>query len=1139
MTKSKLPFAGLHAHSGLSLNDGLGYPQDHMEFALANGSSALALTDHGHMNGLPYQVLHAKKMKANGENFKPIFGVEAYFNPSLEQWRREYEKAKNEKKKVENNISLSIEDEKASKQKMTNILRKRNHLILLAQNQTGLNNIFKLISESYKNENFYRYPRVDYDLLSNHSSGDIAASACLGGVYAGDYWDHRDSGELAGDAVLEAMRETTRRMKAIFGDRWYGEIQWNNIPEQHELNKYIIQVCREFDVKLISTADSHYPSPDAWKDRELYKRIGWLGKGGLPEYMSSELPSGVEEIGYELYPKNGDQMWESYLKYSEQLKVNYDDDLVKDSIARTEYIAQDLIEDFMPDNEVRLPKFVVPRGKTDIQSLTENCLDGLKTKKLNHKQEYVDRLKEELVVIKDRGFAKYFLTMHAITQKASSVQLTGPGRGSAAGSLVAYVLDITQIDPIKYGLLFSRFLRKDAVDYPDIDYDVADPMQLKEMLIEEWGDDTVVPISNYNTLQLRSLIKDISKFYDIPFTEANSVTGKMMFEATPIAKKVHGIKAGVYTPTFDEVMNYSDSLKRFLNRYPHVKTHVEALLGQVRSVSRHAGGVVVGEDLNKWMPLINSGGVRQTPWSEGQNVRHLEPLGFIKFDILGLASLRMIEGSIRHILKRHHNNPDPSFEDVKAYYDKHLHPDKIDLNDQEIYKNIFHKGKWAGVFQFTEKGAQKFCRKAKPKSIIDISAITSIYRPGPLSAGVDQNYVNAKNKPQNISYLHDIVKRVTKETYGFLIFQEQIALLAHELGDNISLDEGNTLRKLLTKKGTGDHEKKKTKIYNKFVKGCLAKGLSQDAANGLWQTFEYFSGYGFNKSHAVSYSILSYQCAYLLNYYPSEWMAAFLDKEPESRKERAINTAKSMGFGIEPLNINTSGTVWEISDDGKTLIQPLTSVKGLGEKAIEQILEHRPFNTVEELLFNENIVYSKLNKKALDVMCRSGALDCLNDERFTGMKHLWSAAIADRPKNAKKLGENIDLYKDEGSFSIEEKVGYLSELTGIFPMHLVVDEATASRLKENFVPTISEYDPDLQLVWFVPREIIKRKTKNGKEYWIINVIDSTSNTTSIKCWGVNRRDKIVLNKPYMAKLDYDEQWGFSTRSLYHNFRLIG
>lgn len=272
-------------------------------------------------------------------------------------------------------------------------------------------------------------------------------------------------------------------------------------------------------------------------------------------------------------------------------------------------------------------------------------------------------------------------------------------------------------------------------------------MSLKEMLIEEWGESTVVPISNFNTLKLRSLIKDIAKLYEIPFKEVNPVTSRMIHEATPLAKKKHGIKAGVYTPTFEELVEFSSSLQSFFKKYPDVKTHIEALHGQVRSLSRHAGGVVVGENLDRWMPLINSGGVRQTPWSEGQNVRHLEPLGFIKFDVLGLASLRMMEGAIRHILKRHHDIAEPTFADVKDYYDRNLHPDKINFDDQDVYKNIFHAGKWAGVFQFTEKGAQGFCRKAKPTSIIDISAITSIYRPGPLSAKVHDLYVNAKNSP--------------------------------------------------------------------------------------------------------------------------------------------------------------------------------------------------------------------------------------------------------------------------------------------------------------------------------------------------------------------------------------------------------
>ena len=337
--------------------------------------------------------------------------------------------------------------------------------------------------------------------------------------------------------------------------------------------------------------------------------------------------------------------------------------------------------------------------------------------------------------------------MKAIVDVTDEMMLAGPGRGSAAGSLVAYALGITQIDPIKHGLLFSRFLRSDATDYPDIDYDVSDPMLLKEKLVEMWGENMVAPISNWNTLQLKSLIKDISKLYNIPFTEANTVTSIMIREATPEAKRKHGIKAGVYAPTWQEVMEFSPTLQSYLAKYPEVKTHVEGLVGQVRSCSRHAGGVVIAEDLDKSMPLINSGGVRQTPWAEGQNVRHLEPMGFIKFDLLGLATLKMMEVCIQHILRRHHGIQDPTFAQVRDYYNKNLHPDVINLEDQQVYENIFHAGKWAGVFQFTESGAQGFCTRVKPRNIIDVSAITSIFRPGPLSAGVDTDYVEAKESP--------------------------------------------------------------------------------------------------------------------------------------------------------------------------------------------------------------------------------------------------------------------------------------------------------------------------------------------------------------------------------------------------------
>jgi len=811
---------------------------------------------------------------------------------------------------------------------------------------------------------------------------------------------------------------------------------------------------------------------------------------------------------------------------------------VRQSLLETVNIAFERIDSFLPDNTVRLPDFVVPAGHHPAEYLSQLSFEGLfkilASRSIEQGSadwvEYTERLKHELSVISDRGFSKYFLTMKSITDKTNEVQLSGPGRGSAAGSLVAYALGITQVDPIKYGLLFSRFLRADATDYPDIDYDVSDPMVLKEILIDEWGSNTVVPISNFNTLQLRSLIKDISKFYDIEFTEVNKVTNTMMSEATPLAKKKHGIRAGVYTPTFEEVCEFSETLQAFFLKHPKVKSHVEGLMGQIRSTSRHAGGVVIGEGLDRYMPLIASKGVRQTPWSEGQAVRQLEPMGFIKFDILGLATLRMMEECIERILQHHHGVESPTFSDIKKYYDENLHPDVINLDDKEVYKNIFQAGKWMGIFQFTEKGAQSLAKRAQPASIIDLSAITSIYRPGPLSAGVDKAYVKAVRDPLSIKYENAIVEEITKETSGFMIFQEQIALLAHRLGEDINLDDANLLRKLLTKKGLdASKQAKKEEIMTKFVRGCINKGITKRVAEEMWQKFEYFSGYGFNKSHAVAYSMISYQTAWLATYYNAEWACAFLDKEPESRKEKAINIAKSWGYTIKPLNINTSGPRWSASGSA-TLLAPLTTIKGLGDAAIDEIIAKRPFTSVEDLLFDKGVVARKLNKKSLDALTRASAMDDLMDDRFTGAKHFWSAVVVDKPKSKKKLEENIEKYRKEGSFTTAEIIQNTQTLTGIYPINMVMTDRAMQIIEHHCIPPLSEYDPDLGAGWCIPIKITTKKTKNQKWFHTIDVIDSNSIVTRLRCWGVKPDiDVIYLNKPYVLKYPkYNETWGFST-----------
>ncbi len=316
----------------------------------------------------------------------------------------------------------------------------------------------------------------------NFFANGMLVHNCLGGVYAGCYWENRDKGE---EAVLAAFRDTTKRMVAIFGDRWYGEVQWNNIKEQHELNQYVLRMKDEFGIGVVTTCDSHYPNPDAWKDRELYKRLGWLGKG-RPDWAEKEgeLPAGVDEIGYELYPKNGEQVWQSYKKYSASCGFTYDDDVIMQTITDTYKIAHERIETFMPDNQVRLPEFVVPAGYTAAEALSNYAFDGLRSLNLHENKKYIDRIKQELSVIEERGFSKYFLTMKAISDKAQQIQLVGAGRGSAAGSLVSYVLGITQVDPIKHELLFERFMTKNQDGFPDIDYDVSDPMTLTRMVAQ-------------------------------------------------------------------------------------------------------------------------------------------------------------------------------------------------------------------------------------------------------------------------------------------------------------------------------------------------------------------------------------------------------------------------------------------------------------------------------------------------------------------------------------------------------------------------------------------------------------------------------------------------------------------------------
>ena len=1115
---SKIKFVGLHGHSTVgSPGDAIGYPSEHMDFAYENGMDSLALTDHGNQNGFSWQYLHAKKMQKDGKEFKPIFGVEAYYIDSIEDWKNIYD-SKSEKSKVKDESAEIVEDEDETKSaKKRDPLKQRSHLVILAKNEIGLKNLFKIVSQSYSNDNFYKYPRVDFKLLESNKEGLIISTACLGGLFASKLWEFQDQGK---DKVYEEILKIANKFYSVFYSDFYGELQWNSIPEQHIINDLIIKASKEIGFQLISTCDSHYPRPELWKDRILYKKISRPNSSG-----DNTLPMSVKEVGYELYPKNGDQMWESYKHYAALCHtVEYDDQIVLESIERTHDIAFNKIENIVFDTSVKLPSFILEEGEDALTKLTNYTIVRLKELGLNKKKNYVDRLKYELGVIHKRDFERYFLTMKKISDSAQEDRLVGAGRGSAAGSLVAYLLRITQVDPIRWGLMFERFLRPDdAKDFPDIDYDLSKPMEFKEKLKKQWGEYSVIPITNINTLKLKSLIKDVSKFYEIPYTIVNQVTTVMMDESIGPAKAKHGITAGVYEPTYEEIKEYSKSYRDFLKDYPMIESHLNNLLGQVKSYSRHAGGVLILDNLNEYLPLISSKHIMQTPWGEGQNVRHLEPFGFIKFDLLGLSTIEIIESTIERILERkkviptydqriEYENKNGEklniFDKVRDFYNEYLHPDQINFDDKKVYDNIFEKKNFIGMFQFSEESMQNFVVQTHPNCLMDISIATSVYRPGPLSADVDKNYIEVK-KSGVINYKHPILKEVLEQTYGFIIFQEQIALIASKIGKDLSLSDGNVLRKLLIKKGTGDSSEKYNFLYSKFMAGAEELNIKKETADAIWQEMEWFSAYGFGKSHAVSYSMITYQCAWLAAYYPQEWIISVLQHESGGDvedREKIIDEVKNYGINIKLPDIKYSTGRWEIGGKNE-FVAPLTFIKGVGDKAVDEIVLNKPYNTIEDLLYNDNIKYRLLNKRMIDMLVKSEALASLADERFDNDRHFWHVVSETRGDKLVKKREGFSKEIEEtrgvfDPFTKEEKIQAKISLLNYYPLDEIFNSKIENWCKDNKIKMISSIGEGKKTkTWFIIKKEFDKVTKTGKPYKLLEVTDKSHKTYKVYCWG--------------------------------------
>jgi DNA polymerase-3 subunit alpha len=1006
---------------------------------------------------------------------------------------------------------------------------------------------------------------MDFNMLkeAGKDGNVLVSSACIGGFPAWGVFQELQ--KISFDSLNEKLLDDPTLLEkcirsvgnvydmmvsAVGRENYYLELQFNRLPAQNLVNRALIEFARRNGVtsQLVVTCDSHYHRPELWKERELYKKLGFMN---YTTYSPDSLPKSKDDLKCELYPKNATQVWSEYLKSKEGTSF-YDDSLIADAIERTHDIAHRVIGEVPADRSAKFPtKKLIPEGSSSFNHLVTLCKEGMVKRGLQDKPGYIERLREELGVIKTMKNADYFISYQKIMELAREVCLVGPARGSGGGSLVAYVLYITDLDPIYWDLPFSRFLSVYRQGAPDIDTDLSDRDKVLEQLRNYFGFENVVPISNYNTFKLKTLVKDIGKFYGVPFEETNAATRTVEDDVRKATQK-HGDDKNMFVLQYDDAYAHSPSFKAFIDKYPQIAESIKVLFKQNRSLGRHAGGVLIADDLPNKMPLITSGGEPQSPWVEGLNFKHLEYIGnFIKYDLLGLETLRLIERTIELILIKQGNQA-PTFKDVRAWYEEHLAPSKINFDDPKPYE-VYEKARWGGIFQLTSQGAQRLFVKAKPKSIIDIAALTSIYRPGPLAANVDNLWLKHAEEPYD--WGHPLINDTLKETRGLLVFQEGVMALANKVA-GFPLAECDEVRRAIMKRNlsAGDAAKKKVKeLEDSFVAGAVKNGVPESVARRMYETICFMSGYGFNKSHAVAYAIDSFWCAWLMTYYEEEWVCAYMESmsgSPETRA-KAFGEVKALGYQIVPIDINLAELGWTVLP-GKKLMPSMKSCKGVGDSAVEEIMQNRPYRTIEELLWDDDFQWkhSKFNKKALDALIKIGAFNSMDivgeGKLFNSYHHMHETLLGSHVETVTKKRKGVEVTEDvefdhmalvrrstktdphEGlknlyklvrqcseveEWTASERAQNMVEVFGTLDVLSLIDHSLLSAFETKGINSIDALEPgDPQVVWFVavpvapkkgtkPSVGLKKTTKTGKEYVQIFALGPTGKVNRITVWG--------------------------------------
>ncbi len=947
-------FIHFHVHTAEgSLLDGFSKAEDLAKRAKELGMSALAVTDHGTMYGA---VKFYKACKREG--IKPIIGCEVYLADS----------------------SMDIKEDGENG---------NTHLVLLCKNEKGYKNLIKMVSESYM-RGFYRKPRIDHKLLRERSEGLICLSGCLAGkiqrlIVKGEY---------------EKAKEEALALRDIFGEDFYLELQNHHLPEDDPCIRGQIRLALETGISYVCTNDCHYALKE---DADAQNVAVCLA-------LKKTESEGYRELAGE----------EFYLKAGEEMSACFPSDVFGPAVENGLKIAADCEFDF-EFGKYHIPSFPVPEGFESAEAyFTRLCEKGFKERygRRATGKALRERLETEMNIIRSMGYVEYFLIVWDFINYAKSRGIpVGPGRGSAAGSVVSYCLGITGLDPVSNGLIFERFLNPERVSMPDIDIDFC-PERREEVInyvSEKYGRECVSRIITFNVLKAKSAVKDVARYYETDFARATALSEKIPEDAGSIK----------------EILEEEESELKFeYDNDPEVKKIVDTAMkleGLPRHASAHAAGVVIsGEPISGLVPLYRSQRMNEPVCQ--YNMTETEELGLLKMDFLGLRNLTVIDDTVKMIKENHGID---------------LDPDKIPMDDKEVYK-LLSKGRTVGIFQLEAKGITGFFKKLKPSCFEDVVAGVALYRPGPMDS--IPKYLKNKNHPERIEYATRKLKPIYEMTYGCLIYQEQVLRVLMELA-GYSPGQADLVRRAMSKKkkeAMDEHREyfingKKDDKGNTEIAGCLANGVSEKAAREIWEDMASFARYAFNKSHAAVYSVITYRTAYLKKYYPAEFMAALMSSESEKSDKLKIFTEEAKRLRLKVKSPDVLTSKGKFTAKGKTILFGLDGIKNVGSELIEKIEERqevlRSMENLNLFTFARQVACSGLNSKSLGSLISSSACDGLVENKRTG--HGLCEAVLEDVRRGRKY---------EGQLSMFEMEGVGEELTKAVYTYKVKEEYTDAEL---------------------------------------------------------------------------------------------